>query len=117
MLQVLIHIADAPCHGNQYHGGNGDTYPNGDPAGITHDEMMRKVAQLDIQYWFGYIQQDYTDKMIGVFNDSLKQHSRQTLLIRQFDATNPEQLAEAIHKSVVASVTANETKKATASAN
>ena len=111
-LQVLIHIADAPCHGNQYHGGTGDTYPDGDPAGITHDAMMQKAAQLEIQYWFGYIQQDYTDKMIGIFNDSLKQHSGQTLLIRQFNATDPKQLADAIHKSVTASVTANEAKKA-----
>ena len=113
--QVLIHIADAPCHGTQYNEG-GDSYQNGDPAGITHDEMMREVVRLDIQYWFGYINRDYTDKMIQVFNDSLKELSKHSLLIRQFEAVQPDQIGEAVHKSVTASVMAVEAKKASSMA-
>ena len=107
----MIHIADAPCHGTKYHAG-GDTYPNGDPAGITHEQMMQEVSRLGIQYWFGYIRQNSTDKMIDIFNDSLKQLSSQRLIIRQFDAEQAQQIADAVHKSVTASVTANEAKKA-----
>ena len=107
----MIHIADAPCHGTKYHGVD-DTYPNGDPAGITHEQMMQEVSRLGIQYWFGYINQAYTDKMIDIFNNSLKQLSSQRLIIRQFDAQEAQQIADAVHKSVTASVTANEAKKA-----
>ena len=70
----MIHIADAPCHGTQYHS-TSDDYPNGDPAGITHDQMMREVVRHGIQYWFGYIRKDSTDKMINIFNKSLQELS------------------------------------------
>ena len=106
----MIHIADAPCHGTQYHSVN-DSYPNGDPAGISHESMMAKVARLDVQYWFGYINRSNTDKMIDVFNNSLKSESGQRLIIRQVDATKPDELTSAIHKSVTASVFANEARK------
>ena len=49
-FQILIHIADAPCHGTMYHTGSGDHYPNGDPAGISYESMMQQVVRLDIQY-------------------------------------------------------------------
>ena len=99
LLQVLIHIADAPCHGTQYHTTD-DNHPNGDPAGISHESMMAEVVRLDIQYWFGYINKSYTDKMIKIFNDSLQKQSDQRLLIRQFNAIQPNEVSEAIHRSV-----------------
>ncbi len=98
-IQVMIHIADAPCHGSQYHGCN-DSYPSGDPAGISHDSMMAEVVRLDLQYWFGYINKTTTDKMIGIFNESLRRQSDQRLLIRQFDAVQPAEVSQAVHRSV-----------------
>jgi hypothetical protein len=109
--KVLIHIADAPCHGSQYHNDRGDTYPSGDPAGISHDEMMAKLASNHIQYWFGYINKGYTDKMISIFNESLRHASRQQLLIRQFEAIKPNEVADAVHKSLTASVGGHELRK------
>ena len=110
--QVLIHIADCPCHGNQYHdSGLGDSYPNGDPAGISHEEMMSKMASSHIQYWFGYINKSTTDKMISVFNDSLRRVSHQQLLIRQFEAIKPNEVSDAVHKSLTASVGGHELKR------
>ena len=111
-IQVLIHIADAPCHGTQYHGwSSGDNYFGGDPAGITHEQMMKEVVRLNIQYWFGYIRRESTDKMINVFNDSLKSLSDNQMLIRQFEAVESKQIGEAVHSSVTASVFAAEAKK------
>lgn len=97
----MIHIADAPCHGAQYHtfSGHGhDNYQAGDPAGISHDSMMAEVVKLDLQYWFGYIKRADTDKMIGVFNESLRRQSDQRLLIRQFDAIQPAEVSKAVHE-------------------
>ncbi len=96
--QVMIHIADAPCHGSLYHNDSSDNYLTGDPAGISHDSMMAEVVRLDLQYWFGYINKAYTDKMISVFNESLCRQSDQRLLIRQFDAVQPAEVSEAVHR-------------------
>ena len=55
--------------------------------------------------------QSDTDKMINVFNDSLKCVSDNQMLIRQFDAVGSKQIGEAVHSSVTASVFAAEAKK------
>lgn len=66
--------------------------------------MMTEVVRLDIQYFFGYINKDLTDKMINVFNESLQSKSSRRLMIRQIEATNPDQIKDAAFKSVNASV-------------
>ena len=96
-LQILIHIADAPCHGREYHSCD-DSYSSGDPAGISHESMMQQVLRLDIQYWFGYINKHLTDNMIRIFNECLKQLSDHRLIIRQFDAIQPNEVGEAVKR-------------------
>ncbi len=99
LFQILIHIADCPCHGTQYHDSNiDDNYPNGDQYGLNHEMMMQKVVEFDLQYWFGYINKSYTDKMISVFNSTLSMLSRQKLIIRQFDAKLPSEVGLAIQR-------------------
>lgn len=111
-FQVLVHIADCPCHGTVYHSSNmGDTYPNGDPAGISHEQMMVNVRDHEVQYWFGYIDRRLTDKMISVFNDCLQRISNQRLLIRQFDAMQPSEVRASVHRSVSASIYGSEAAK------
>ena len=75
-----------------------DSYPNGDPAGVSHQSMMEQVVRLDLQYWFGYINKAYTDQMIGIFNDSLRPLSKQHLMIRQFDAKQPGEIGQAVER-------------------
>ena len=48
-----MHIADYPCHGKMYHDID-DSYPNGDRDGITHEQMMAKIKDQEVDYWFGY---------------------------------------------------------------
>lgn len=61
---------------------------------------MELINRLEIQYWFGYIKRIYTDQMIGIFNDSLRVLSGQRLVIRQFDAMQPQQVGQAVEKYV-----------------
>ena len=91
-----------------------DDYPDGDPAGISHADMMQEVAQNQVQYWFGYIKKEYTDKMISVFNESLCFLSDQHLIIRQFEAKDPNEMAAAVYKSITASVVGAEARKVAA---
>ena len=66
--------------------------------------MMREVNRLDIQYWFGYINKDLTDRMVTIFNSSLQSVSNQRLIIRQFDIKDPQSLGEAVFKAATASM-------------
>ena len=66
--------------------------------------MMSELVRLEIQYWFGHIQKEYTKKMVEVFNQSLMQLSHRTMIVNEFEALNPEKVAEAVFDSVCASI-------------
>lgn len=106
ITKVLIHIADCPCHGRKYHDGIGDDHPKGDPNHIHPHDMMELVARQEIQYWFGYICKDLTDKMITIFNELLKETSGHKLMISQFEAVNPAKVVNRVFDSVVHSINA-----------
>jgi len=66
--RILFHIADAPCHGNEFNDcGGGDSYKDGDPLGLKMDNILKGLAMKNILYFFGGINRS-TDKMISVFN-------------------------------------------------
>ncbi len=94
----MVLVADCPCHGSQYHNNVNDNYQGGDPAGISHEDMMKEVAEKNVQYWFGYINSSMTDKMIQVFNESLQRLSQRRLLICQVEAKDPKEMGDAVNK-------------------
>jgi hypothetical protein len=103
--KVLIHIADFPCHGTMYHDSNvGDSYPQGDKYGLKHDDMMRKVMEMSIDYWFGYIDHEHTDKMVTVFNESLMALTKKRMVIRQFDAMKEDKMLSGLVRSITTSI-------------
>lgn len=104
---MLIHIADAPCHGTKYHNLlQGDSYPYGDPGGLQLDNLMKQLAEKEISYYFGYIKRDDTTKMIKAFDASLQMQSNKIYSIKQFDVSNPTSLLEGVFRSVTCSITA-----------
>lgn len=94
---ILVHIADASCHGTIYHGGRNDTYPNGDPANIPLATLMSGVIQKRIKYSFGYINTT-TDLMIQKFNEELfRQSQNSNFSIKKFAAiSDSTMLSEAV---------------------
>ena len=104
LFKVLIHIADAPCHGRKYHSMSDDDYPDYDEDGRMYKRLMKKIRSHHIDYWFGYIVKENTDKMISVFNTYLQEISKQKQLICQFDAMNPSKITEEVHCLVTASI-------------
>ena len=104
-MQVLIHIADAPCHGLEYHDSSvGDSHPDGDPSN-NPTELLEKLHSKQIQYYFGYITKQATDKMISEFNGILFSLSEESNYIKQLDATNPESVNELAFNSLNESIT------------
>ena len=101
---MIVHIADAPCHGSKYHDGVGDDYPSGDPSKTSHHDLMEEIAKRGIQYYFGHINERLTSKMVGVLNKSLMQLSDRKQIIQEFDASNTASLEDAIYNLLISSV-------------
>lgn len=73
--------------------------------------MLDKVSQLSIQYWFGYVDRNVTEKMISIFNEYLRSISGETMLIRQFDVRRHLEPHIAYHRCITTSVSESEASK------
>eukprot|EP01022_Parablepharisma_sp_SALTPOND_P014750 TRINITY_DN2034_c0_g1_i1.p1 TRINITY_DN2034_c0_g1~~TRINITY_DN2034_c0_g1_i1.p1 ORF type:complete len:358 (-),score=37.48 TRINITY_DN2034_c0_g1_i1:68-1012(-) len=83
-LKLLIHILDAPAHGNTLHSCH-DSYPKGCPCGLDPLKLLQKLGQMETQYTimsFG----DSAYKMIEAF----KKHHKDLMHIK----LDQEQLTE-----------------------
>jgi hypothetical protein len=63
--RVLIHVCDYPPHGNSFHNMY-DSYPGGDPNGLTPEGVLRDMRSQNILYFFGKIT-PHTNKMVDEF--------------------------------------------------
>ncbi len=73
--RFLVLIADAPMHGkNKGYNDCGDTYPDGDPLGLTPESVIGKLHSQSISLIFTRIN-SLTDKMIKVFDTVLASSS------------------------------------------
>jgi len=62
--RVLIHIADAPSHGERYNSGCNDHHPSGDHGIPT---LLKTIKSMNVEYVFGKMTH-HTDQMISAFN-------------------------------------------------
>jgi hypothetical protein len=63
--RVLLHIGDFPPHGRRFNS-HYDTFPDGDPYGLTAESVLEKMQSKNILYFFGKITSE-TDKMLEIF--------------------------------------------------
>ncbi|CAG8758222.1 17739_t:CDS:1, partial [Rhizophagus irregularis] len=63
--RILLHIGDFPPHGRRFTNLK-DNYPDGDPNGLTAENVLEKMQSKNILYFFGKIA-NYTDKMLEIF--------------------------------------------------
>ncbi|KAM9985766.1 hypothetical protein ACTFIZ_012401 [Dictyostelium cf. discoideum] len=89
--RVVIHIADAPCHGTEYHSWP-DSYPGGDPNGIKLDHLLTHIISLNINYYFGHINLEATE---------LKNYQK---IINSFDSKETSKMNERIFISIEESI-------------
>ena len=40
--KYAVLVADAPCHGKNYHNITYDKFPNGDPSGVKLEDVMKQ---------------------------------------------------------------------------
>ena len=111
-LQILVHITDAPAHGQCFHPkGVSDNHLEEDLRAF--DPSMVELKKQNIAYWFGYVQKKKTDMMVEQLDKLLKECKidslhKYTASISQFDAVNPEMLLQALEGSITQTIFAME---------
>ncbi|RHZ72301.1 hypothetical protein Glove_243g66 [Diversispora epigaea] len=66
-IRIILHVCDAPPHGLRFTNLS-DTYPGGDPLGLTAESVLQEMKDKNISYFFGKITND-TEGMIRVFRE------------------------------------------------
>ena len=64
-VRIIIHVADAPCHGQTFHSYS-DNYPKGAPSDKPWDQIFKDLVEKLIDYTFLKINTG-TDKMFELF--------------------------------------------------
>ncbi|PKC02902.1 hypothetical protein RhiirA5_452856 [Rhizophagus irregularis] len=70
--RVLLHIGDCPPHGRRFTGLL-DDYPDGDPNGLTAEQVLREMRSAGIYYFFGKIT-EYTETMTEEFQSIIGEY-------------------------------------------
>merc|ERR1719473_996575 len=73
-VKLLVHVADAPAHGEEYHDGMGDNH--GGPQSPDPAELMSQFAQKKVSYYFFKIN-DSTEKMVRKLREAHKPSRRE----------------------------------------
>ncbi|CAG8731609.1 8313_t:CDS:1 [Acaulospora morrowiae] len=69
VIRVLLHVCDAPPHGLRFNN-LADTYPEGDPNGLTAEDVLENMKSKNIYYFFGRIN-SLTNEMVRIFKSIL----------------------------------------------
>ena len=65
-VRILIHVADAPCHGKAFHNCNDDSFPMGHPSDKPWEQLFKDLVETGIDYTFLKITEQ-TNKMFTEF--------------------------------------------------
>jgi len=106
--RLVIHIADAPCHGTKYHDCSDDSLPGGDKYGLVPEDLLGKLCSKRVDYYFIRINSS-TDKMIPIFKEV---YNRSGSHFREFNiGDNPSEFLPTVIKSVTSSMGRSESFK------
>lgn len=100
--KVMFHICDAPCHGLRFHDEKlDDNYPGGDPRGLNLTELLTKITEIGIDYYFAEMNK-WTLKMIEEFNAELIEINGKKIEIVQYGKIEflESTVASSISKSI-----------------
>lgn len=102
--RILYHIADAPCHGREFHDMS-DDYPGGDKYGLKIEDLLNGLNQKNVIYYFGKINSS-TDKMIGEFNKRMGVFGKPKF-IDMVSCTDASKMMESVSHSVTETYTSS----------
>eukprot|EP00475_Leptophrys_vorax_P033438 TRINITY_DN52526_c0_g2_i1.p1 TRINITY_DN52526_c0_g2~~TRINITY_DN52526_c0_g2_i1.p1 ORF type:complete len:592 (+),score=153.08 TRINITY_DN52526_c0_g2_i1:3190-4965(+) len=94
--RVIIHIADAPAHGSQYHDW-ADDHPSG--VGISLADELEKLRTIQVLYFFAHVVRAHTQKFIT----QLKTETVSPC-VEEIELTTPEELTKLVTRTVRSSI-------------
>ena len=106
--RLVIHFADAPCHGSQYHSFS-DSYPGGDPDGKVPEELLKFMCKRRVDYTFVQINPSATASMLQKFQAAydgtvIPQIKKGTFTVMDLKARSDEFLPKAIANTIMESI-------------
>eukprot|EP00798_Chlamydomonas_sp_ICE-L_P025799 gene25799-11473_t len=83
--RLLVHFADYPCHGREFHNEVDDTYPRLCPHGVKPQTLLAQLAGLGVDYYFVKVIPQHTDMMVAKFKEA---HARifESMHVNEFKA-------------------------------
>lgn len=88
-VRLLTHVADAPCHGKEFHSCD-DSFPKGNKEDMSWNKIFHKLIELQIDYLFLKIS-GITDTMFKKFKEiAQNQGLDEKLLNFQQESVQPE---------------------------
>jgi hypothetical protein len=105
--KIVFILADAPCHGTQYHG-TSDNHPRGDPKGSVPEEQIFGLAAEGVRFFFVNINHSETDKMLSIWNHHLTSKGIRPIEAIEMNHTGAnflESFATQISKAILADYT------------
>jgi len=102
---IVLHIADAPCHGKQYYSSSlSDDHPDGDPKGRSLSSLLKRLykERRVVKYFFSHLNNS-TVKMLSEFKAAAPERD----WINDDHVANDEALLEYLTDSVISSVTSS----------
>lgn len=99
-VKLILHIADAPCHGKKFHKLKADDYPDGDPHGIDPCVELRDLASQNVNYVFcDAFSGSINKKMLGIFAQHYNKFAQMPMGVVKLDHTG-DNIDQAILQSV-----------------
>lgn len=110
MTRIIFHIGDSPCHGRRFYDEGDrtitDKYRNGDPRGLDINNLLKKVVELNISYYFGEVDTN-TRKMIDEFNKVIYAYGGNQIKTFKIDSFN--QLLDTVTKVISTEISRTQT--------
>ena len=101
MSRVLFHVADAPCHGRRFHCTPSDSFPDGDPRGLSIKKLLGDLTARNVEYYFAEVNKS-TSKMIDEFNKELQLLNGTQ--IKQLALASADDLLASVSVSITATI-------------
>jgi len=102
--RLIIHFADAPPHGKQYHN-HSDNYPGGDPNDRIPEDILRYLStELKVDYYFARLNGE-CDRMLEIFKQVYLNQDTNMKVVEV--GSSVDQFVPLVTQSVSASVSAS----------
>ncbi|CAG8580886.1 859_t:CDS:1 [Paraglomus brasilianum] len=98
--RIILHIGDCPPHGRRF-SNLGDSYPDGDPNGLTAETVLERMERENILYFFGKIT-NHTSRMVAIFRKIIGEFP-----VFDFEKCDATAMVNKFYKAAISAITSS----------